>query len=107
MKQIGDRLLVPIVVLVIWVPKESIMVIPTFKMEGNGIKGIVNVCRMPEVHVIVALMKKGERMIQIFSANVEVKLVGKKAALASVLMSPEAQVEWDKDVVEEVSIGVH
>lgn len=83
-----DRLLVSAGVPVVLEPKENRMIISAFKIEGNGIQAVVNVCQMAGIHVGVSLRKSGKLCIQIFNANVEAKIISQKMCLVGVLLFP-------------------
>lgn len=55
----GNRLLSPLAGLVVLGPKECVMIIPPFKLSGNGIQNISSVCQTPKILTAMS-MRNGE-----------------------------------------------
>lgn len=68
---------------------------------------MATVSQMPSIHIIAVLRQIGDLIVQVLNASEEANILSQMAALGGVLLFLGSKVEWDKSVVDELSLEVH
>lgn len=81
-------------------PKECVMIIPPFRLEGSGIQHISSVCQIPKILAAVSTRQGGEFAVKILNAGKEARMISQKLAMIGVQFFEGGKITWDTQVAE-------